>query len=144
MIIDTVRATITFAQREESTPIAPLDCDTSRRQSLSRRIHCRTSHASIPANSRENPIKIILKIYFSRVLPPRIKPSRIQSQTPRHWSFELVWAWFLWTSNSQRWNISPRNVNGCRSHSSLWNNCLRDQLTEWKIHQCTNQQQRAI
>ena len=71
MIIDTVRAIFPLAQREGSTPVAPLNCGASRRQSLSRRIRCRTSHASIPANSRANPIQIIGKSYFSRVLPPR-------------------------------------------------------------------------
>ena len=94
MIIDTVGAIIRSAQREGSTPVAPLNCDTSHRQSLSRRIRCRTSHASITANSRANPIQIIGKSYFSRVLPPRTKPSIIQFQTSRRWNCELVWAWF--------------------------------------------------
>ena len=87
VIIDTVRAIFPLAQGEGSTPVAPLNCDTSRRQSLSRRIRCRTSHASITANSRANPIQIIGKSYFSRVLPPRTKPSSTQSQTSQRWSW---------------------------------------------------------
>ena len=47
MIIDTIRAIFPLAQGEGSTPVAPLNCDTSRRQSLSRRIRYRTANGEI-------------------------------------------------------------------------------------------------
>jgi rare lipoprotein A len=51
-------------------------------------------HQSQPIAERTQS-KPIGKTYFSRVLPPRTKPSRIQHQTSRDWSCELVWAWLF-------------------------------------------------